>query len=474
MKKRVTAFLIYSGDESVASTAELLAKDKNVESIVFMSGEGLNKSYISTKTIRQITDQTDTNFALLQLQEGSTITDSQYITKIIAAADDDSAGIVYSDFYEKEEGKIIRHPTIDYQTGSIRDDFYFGVFALINTKALKKASENLPDYNYAGFYSLRLAISRHHAIKRVAEFLYTLTKPEGNKSGEEHFDYVDPKNREVQIEMEKAATEHLKKINAYLFPVFKELNLSNEEFETEVSVIIPVKNRVKTIVAAVDSALNQKTEFSFNVIIIDNHSSDGTTKVLQEFSQKSKSVIHLIPDKKDLGIGGCWNLGIFHKNCGKFSVQLDSDDLYKDENTLQRIVDKFYEDKCGMVIGSYQLTDFKLNEIPPGIVDHKEWTDANGRNNALRINGLGAPRAFYTPLIRSLKFPDVSYGEDYSVALGISREYKIGRIFDPIYVCRRWEGNTDSSLSIEQANKNNYYKDEIRTKEILARKKINL
>jgi hypothetical protein len=474
MKKRITVFLIYVGDESVASTAEILAKDKNVESIVFMSGEGLNKNYLSTKTIRQLADQTDTDFSLIQLEEGSAVTESEYITKMIAAADKYSAGIVYSDFYDKKKEKVIQHPTIDYQAGSIRDDFDFGAFVLIKTKALKKASENLPDYSYAGFYVLRLAISRHHAIKRVAEYLYTRTKPKENKLGEKNFDYVDPKNREVQIEMEKAATEHLEKINAYLTPVFKEIDLDKEEFETEVSVIIPVKNRERTIADAVSSALKQKTSFTFNIIVIDNHSTDETARILKEFVFTDKRVIHIIPGEKDHGIGGCWNEGISHPGCGRFCVQLDSDDLYKDENTLQKIADKFYEEKCGMVIGSYNLTDFNLKEIPPGIVDHKEWTEENGANNALRINGLGAPRAYFTPLIRELKFPDVSYGEDYAVALAFSRKYKIGRIYEPVYICRRWEGNSDSSLTIEQQNKNNYYKDGIRTKEILARQNLSV
>ncbi len=273
--------------------------------------------------------------------------------------------------------------------------------------------------------------------------------------------------------MERIATQHLKKVKALLKPEFKKVNFEKTNYEIEASVIIPVKNREKTITNAVNSVLSQKTNFSFNLIVVDNHSSDKTTNILKHFSENDKRIIHLIPERKDLQIGGCWNEGIFHKSCGRFAVQLDSDDLYKDENTLQTIINKFYEEKCGMVIGSYQLTDFDLNEIPPGIIDHKEWTSENGMNNALRINGLGAPRAFYTPIIREIKFPNVSYGEDYAVALEISRNYKIGRIYEPIYICRRWEGNTDTSLTIGQSNRNNFYKDKIRTLEILARQKFN-
>jgi glycosyltransferase involved in cell wall biosynthesis len=291
--------------------------------------------------------------------------------------------------------------------------------------------------------------------------------------GEKHFEYVETKNRGVQIEHEKVVTEHLKKIKAFLRPVSKKNDFNRTRFDIEASIIIPVRNREKTIADAVNSALKQKTKFNFNVIVVDNHSTDRTPEIIEEYSRKDKRVIHLIPERGDLGIGGCWNEAVFHKKCGKFSIQLDSDDLYRDENTLQKIIDKFYEEKCGIVIGTYQLTDFNLNEVPPGVIDHKEWSHKNGHNNALRINGLGAPRAYYTPIIREVKFPNVSYGEDYSVVLAISGKYKTGRIYEPIYICRRWKGNTDSSLTIEQENRNNFYKDKIRTIEILARQKFN-
>lgn len=473
MNKRVTAFLIFTGDNEIPAVAGLLAGNKNVESIVFVSGGGEN-NFSSTAAVRELALQADTDFALIQLVAGELNIEPGMVDKMIETADEISAGIIYSGYFHESAGKAIQHPTIDYQTGSIRDDFNFGPFVLVNSKALKRAAENLPEYNYAGFYALRLAISRHHPVRRIPEFLYTYSVKIEKANVEKQFRYVDPKNREAQVEMEKAVTEHLKKIDAFLNPVHEEINFDSFRNGIEASVIIPVKNRAKTIADAVNSALRQKTSFDFNVLVIDNHSADGTTGILDEIASGDARLVHIIPESEDLGIGGCWNEAIFHEKCGKFAVQLDSDDLYKDENTLQKIVDKFYAEKCGMVIGSYLLTDFNLNELPPGIVDHREWTDENGHNNALRINGLGAPRAFYTPLIRKIKFPDVSYGEDYAAALAVSRKYKIGRIYNPVYICRRWEGNTDSSLTVEQANKNNFYKDGIRTKEIEERQKRNM
>jgi glycosyltransferase involved in cell wall biosynthesis len=318
-------------------------------------------------------------------------------------------------------------------------------------------------------YNLRLLVSHQSKITRVAKPLYSVNMVNDEKSVNNLFAYVDPRNREVQMEMEKVFTNHLKEIGAYVDPRIKKSVSFEDEFNYEASVIIPVKNRVNTIGDAIHSALNQTTKFHFNVIVVDNFSSDGTTEKIKNIAIGDDRVIHVIPGKTNLGIGGCWNEAIFHPDCGKFAVQLDSDDLYSDENTLQKIVDKFYQENCAMVIGSYKLTDFNLKEIPPGLIDHREWTDENGHNNALRINGLGAPRAFYTPVIREIKFPNVSYGEDYAVGLAISRQYKVGRIYEPIYLCRRWEGNTDASLSVEKQNANNFYKDSIRTKEIQLR-----
>ena len=395
------------------------------------------------------------------------------LVKFLNTAEMQNAGIVYSDFYEKSGDKIIPHPLIDYQYGSIRDDFEFGSTMLIRKESLNYFYLQDDDYRFAGLYSLRLTVSRDYSLIRIPEFLYTTIKLDNRKSGERQFDYVDPQNREIQIEMENVATFHLKKINAFILPVKTNINFNSGYFENEASIIIPVKNRVKTIEDALYSALNQKTDYNYNVIVIDNHSTDGTTELLQTFAGKDKRIIHIIPDQENLEIGGCWNVGIAHPLCGRFAVQLDSDDLYLNDATLNRIVSKFYEEKCAMVIGSYKLTDFEKNEIPPGIIDHKEWTKDNGHNNALRINGLGAPRAFYVPFIRKINFPNVSYGEDYAVALAISREYKIARIYEPIYLCRRWEGNTDAGLSIEKQNEHNFYKDSVRTKEIFARQKLN-
>ena len=268
--------------------------------------------------------------------------------------------------------------------------------------------------------------------------------------------------------MEQACTEHLKEIGAYLEPQFKNVDFNQEAFEVEASVIIPVRNRVKTIKDAIHSVLRQVADFPFNVIVVDNHSTDGTTEAIAQLAQDER-VIHIIPDRTDLGIGGCWNMGIHHPQCGKFAIQLDSDDLYSDEHTLSKMVSAFYEQQCAMVVGTYRMTDFDLNTLPPGIIDHKEWTPENGRNNALRINGLGAPRAFYTPVIRQIGFPNTSYGEDYAVGLAISRHYQIGRVYDVVYLCRRWSGNSDAALNAFQVNANNLYKDRIRTWELKAR-----
>jgi len=431
------------------------------------------KSVGSSKLFKEIYEKCKSKYILL-LNGNSWIDVSENsLIKYLNAAEMQNAGIVYSDFYEKSGDKIIQHPLIDYQYGSIRDDFEFGPLMLIRKKALNRFHKQDDDYRFSGLFSLRLAVSRNYSMHRIPEPLCTTIKLDNRRSGERQFDYVDPHNREVQKEMETVATLHLKNIEAFIFPAEKNVDFNSEGFEYEASIIIPVKNRVKTIQDALHSALNQKTGIKFNVIVIDNHSIDGTTELLQILAGKDKRIIHITPERKDLGIGGCWNVGIAHLLCGKFAIQLDSDDLYLNDDTLNKIVGKFYEEKCAMVIGSYKLIDFNMNEIPPGIIDHREWTSNNGHNNALRINGLGAPRAFYVPIIRKINFPNVSYGEDYAVVLAISREYRIGRIYAPLYLCRRWEGNTDADLSIEKQNEHNYYKDSIRTKEILTRQKFN-
>jgi hypothetical protein len=394
--------------------------------------------------------------------------------RMLSVAEDTGTGIVYSDYIEIKEGIQKYHPVIDYQEGSLRDDFDFGPLWLVRGKALKEAVSELDmPLEKAGLYYLRLKISSKYNICRIPEYLYTVRELDSRKSGQVIFDYVDPKNRQVQIEMENVATAHLKNTGAYLEPNFKPISFDEKPFKYKASVIIPVKNRIKTIEDAVQSVLKQKTNFAYNLIVVDNHSNDGTSGILEFIAGTDNRLIHHTPERTDLGIGGCWNEGVHHPDCGMFAVQLDSDDLYKDENTLQKIVDAFYTQNCAMVVGTYQLVNFKLEEIPPGIIDHKEWTPENGRNNALRINGLGAPRAFYTPLLREINIPNVSYGEDYAVGLAISRHYQIGRIYENIYLCRRWDDNSDAALDIEKMNRHNVYKDRIRTIELKARQKLN-
>ena len=362
---------------------------------------------------------------------------------------------------------------IDYQEGSLRDDFNFGSVLCYNTLALKKAVKRMKKetYQFAGLYDLRLKVSQKYPLVHINEYLYTEIENDTRVTGQKIFDYVDPKNRQLQLEMEQVCTQHLKDVGAWLEPTFKQIEFDKEIFEVEASVIIPVRNRIRTIRDAIESVLRQKTTFPFNLIVIDNHSTDGTTEAIDAFKSDSR-LIHLIPERDDLGIGGCWNMGVHHTQCGKFAVQLDSDDVYSDVDTLQKIVNAFYEQQCAMVVGTYQMTNFEMQMIPPGIIDHREWTTENGRNNALRINGLGAPRAFYTPVLREIKVPNTSYGEDYALGLNISRHYQIGRIYDVLYLCRRWYDNTDASLDIEKMNEHNLYKDRIRTWELQARKKM--
>lgn len=392
------------------------------------------------------------------------------LPRMARIAADSGAAMVYSDYRVTTlSGETKQVPTIDCFKGSLRDDFDFGPLVMIDTRRLREACDSIDtDYRYAGMYAVRLALSRLAAIVHIPEMLYTAVETDTRTSGEKQFDYVDPRNRTRQLEMEDACTAHLKKIGAYLNPHFKEADYSGD-FPVEASVIIPVRNRVSTIADAVESALSQAADFKYNVIVIDNHSTDGTTDVLRGLADRYDNLKVIIPAFPDLGIGGCWNEGVNSAHCGRFAVQLDSDDLYKNADTLQRIVDTFRKENCGMVIGSYELTDFNLNPLPPGLIDHREWTDDNGRNNALRINGLGAPRAFVTNLLREIRVPNTSYGEDYALGLAISRDYRIGRIYDSLYLCRRWEGNSDSNLDIARVNANNLYKDRLRTWEVEAR-----
>ncbi|WP_029902033.1 glycosyltransferase family 2 protein [Prevotella sp. 10(H)] len=430
-------------------------------------------SLCSTATIRKIEAKAGTEYTLIYTKQADLRIGMFAIERMVQIACDSGAGLVYADHYQITDGEKKNNPLIAYQKGSLRDDFNFGSVLLYDTEVFKKAVAGIDtEYKYAGLYDLRLKVSQHAELVHINEYLYTEEENDTRKSGEKIFDYVDPKNRDVQIEMEQACTDHLKKVGGYLAPHFKDVDFNKSGFEYEASVIIPVRNRIRTISDAIKSVLNQKTNFRFNLIVVDNYSTDGTTEAIDAFASDDR-LIHIIPENKELGIGGCWNAGVHHPQCGKFAVQLDSDDVYSDENTLQKIVDAFYEQNCAMVVGTYMLTDFDMKMIPPGIIDHKEWTPDNGRNNALRINGLGAPRAFYTPLLREIKVPNTSYGEDYALGLYFSREYRIGRIYDVLYLCRRWEDNSDASLNIEKMNAHNTYKDRIRTWELQARIAMN-
>jgi len=429
----------------------------------------------STNAIRKIADHSSgAAYALVIICESKIGFGMLALERFVQVASGTGAGLVYSDYFDLVDGKLSGHPVIDYQQGSLRDDFEFGPVLFFNSQVLMTAVGGIGEsLEYAGLYQLRLKISLEALPVRIPEYLYTVEPVDTRDSGKKMFDYVDPKNREVQVEMEEAATVHLKEIGGYLEPEFESISFDEADFNVEASVIIPVLNRERTISDAIQSVLQQETGFDFNLIVVDNHSTDGTTNIIRELAGKHGNLIHVIPDRQDLGIGGCWNVAIHHPQCGKFAVQLDSDDLFKDRDTLKQVVKAFYEQQCAMVVGAYRMINFKLEEIPPGVVDHKEWTPENGRNNALRINGLGAPRAFYTPVLRRINVPNVSYGEDYGVGLAISRHYQIGRIYSPVYLCRRWEDNSDAALSVEAQNRHDLYKDRLRSFELSARIKLN-
>ncbi len=481
---KINCFIPFRTKDQVAGTVNSLKASNLIGKIFLLSDQQTSEavedceiiridSPRSTETIRKIAEKAGADYTLIYTKSAELNLGYFALDRMLKIAQDSGAGMVYSDHYQIKEGNKTNHPVITYQKGSLRDDFNFGSVLFYKTSALKEAVCAMKtDYKHAGLYDLRLKVSQNEELVHVNEYLYTEIENDTRKSGEKIFDYVDPKNRDIQLEMEHACTEYLKAIGAYLKPEFRKVNFDRENFEYEASVIIPVRNRVKTIADAIQSVLKQKTNFNFNLIIVDNYSTDGTTEAIDKYAEDSR-LIHIIPENKELGIGGCWNAGIFHPQCGKFAVQLDSDDVYSDENTLQKIVDAFYEQNCAMVVGTYMLTDFNMQMIPPGIIDHKEWTPENGRNNALRINGLGAPRAFYTPVLREIKVPNTSYGEDYALGLAFSRQYQIGRIYDVLYLCRRWEDNSDASLDIVKMNGHNTYKDRIRTWEVEARIALN-
>lgn len=487
MKKTITCFIPYGKGTLPEQTLAALLDHPCIHQIYLLVKAPVNlegncsqcqqlvvDSPAGTNAILQIATHTQTPYTLLYMKEQGMELGYMALERFCDYLQAPSCGMAYADRYQWIRGKRTAHPVIDYQTGSVRDDFDFGPLLMFRSEHFKKAAASIssqPAYTYSGLYALRLALSQESELVHIREYLYAETEEDTRLSGEKQFDYVDPRNRQVQLEREAAFTCYLKNIGAWLPPVQQQTDCTAGAFSYEASVIIPVRNRVRTIEDAIRSVLEQQTDFPFNLIIIDNHSDDGTSEIIARYASLPQ-VIHLIPERTDLGIGGCWNLGIHHPDCGRFAVQLDSDDLYSSPYTLQTIVNKFHEAHCAMVIGTYRMTDFSLNTLPPGIIDHREWTDENGANNALRINGLGAPRAFYTPLLRSIGVPNTSYGEDYALGLAFSRQYRIGRIYDVLYLCRRWEGNSDAALSIDKINLNNSYKDSLRTLEIKLRQKL--
>lgn len=466
----IECFVPSMSAEDMSVTVESFSRSDAFTGVTILTGVSLR----STETLRSIAEAVSEKYMLIYTKDMPLEMGMFALDRILCIAEDTGADMLYADHYKMVDGQRKKHPLIACQKGALRDDFDFGSVLVFKSSSFRRAVRAMEaDYQFGALYDLRLRMKN---IVHVNEYLYTEIETDNRKSGEKQFDYVDPRNRAVQIEMEKVCTEHLKRIGAWLEPKFREPDINEfagTPFEVTATVVIPVFNRVRTVKDAVESALGQKCDFPYNVIVVDNHSTDGTTELLNEIAAADGRLVHIIPAKHDLGIGGCWNLAVHHGLCGEYAVQLDSDDVYSGPDTLQKIVDAFREQKCAMVVGTYQMTDFDMNPIPPGIIDHREWTEDNGRNNALRINGLGAPRAFWTPLLRTINLPNTSYGEDYALGLRISREYRIGRIYDVLYCCRRWEGNSDAALDIDRVNANNQYKDRIRTWELEARLRMN-
>ncbi|MBQ0123159.1 MAG: glycosyltransferase family 2 protein [Bacteroidales bacterium] len=455
-------YLLHAGENKVPST---------VLGCEVIEVPGLN----STHAMKAIAQKADARYTAISTKFTTLSFVLFALERMECLIEDSGADMVYADHFNQTGEVRTDAPVIDYQFGSLRDDFDFGSLLFYRTDAVKKAVAKMDvDYKFAGLYDLRLKVSQCGKLEHINEYLYYDVETDTRKSGEKIFDYVDPKNRAVQIEMEQAVTAHLKAIGGYLAPKFKDIDLSPEGFEYEASVVIPCKNRVRTIGDAIASALNQKVDpkYKYNVIVVDDNSDDGTVDIIKKFVGDPK-LIYIAQDKSYHAIGGNWNMALHHPKCGKFAIQLDSDDTYFDENTVQKFIDAFREQNCAMVVGTYRMTNFAGETIPPGIIDHKEWTPDNGRNNALRINGLGAPRGFYTPMLRTINFPTTKYGEDYAVGLRVSREYQIGRIYDVVYNCRRWDDNSDANCDVVKMNANNLYKDRIRTWELQARIALN-
>ena len=486
--KTIDCFIPYNDVETAKKNVEQFKASNNVKQIFLLAHdpslpqiEGCSMLFVDTlessATLRQMALVAKSDYVAIYGKFLPIKVGYGAIDRVLQIAETMDAGMLYSDHYAMKDGVLTKAPVIAYQKGSVRNDFDFGSLRFVKTALFKACEEQYRESRWkaAAMYELTLFVSRQtEPVYYINEYLYTEDETDLRKSGDKQFDYVDPRNREVQIEMEQVCTEHLKQIDAFVAAEdVTDLAVGGGSFPTEASVIIPVKNRAKTVEDAIMSAMSQRTNFDYNIIVVDNHSTDGTTEIVSRLANYDARVIHIVPEREDLGIGGCWNMAIQDKRCGRFAIQLDSDDLYSRESTLQMIVDKFYNEHCAMVIGSYRMCDFNLRTLPPGTIDHKEWTAENGRNNALRINGLGAPRAFYTPLLRQIGVPNTSYGEDYALGLAFSRKYKIGRIFDVVYLCRRWEGNSDAALSPERVNQNNYYKDMLRTLEITSRQQMN-
>lgn len=478
--KKIDCFVLAAGN--VTETVKSLKESPVVSEITMLVPQGATiddscgcntisiDSINSTATVKAVAEATKAQLTLLYTKPDTLVLGYQALERIAQVADLTGAGMLYCDHYHIKDGVTSKAPVIDYQKGSLRDDFDFGSVLVFSSAALKESAQRITaNYQAAGLYDLRLKVSQNYEIEHINEYLYTDVEHDTRSSGQKIYDYCDPRNNASQKEMEAACTEHLKQIGAYLAPDdFKDVDFDSAKFDVEATVIIPVLNRVRVIRDAIKSVLSQEADFKYNLIIVDNHSTDGTTEAIDEFANDPR-LIHIIPERTDLGIGGCWNLAANDPRCGKFVIGLDSDDIYATPATLRTMIAQFYKENAAMVCGTYKMVNFKLEEIPPGIIDHHEWTPDNGRNNALHVNGFGGPRAFYTPVYRELQLPNTCYGEDYAMGLMVSRNYRVGRVYDVMTLARRWDDNTDANLDINKENANNLYKDRIRTWEVKAR-----